>query len=64
MYIRAKNKFNHGGIIKMDLGESREIKDSLAKRLIELDLVEENRPTYKKMKVKDGSKHKTRNKDS
>lgn len=52
MYVRAKNEFNHGGIIAMKLGEHREIDDALAKKLIALGLVVEHTITPKKMKIK------------
>lgn len=64
MYVKAKNEFNHGGIISMNCGEHREVDDVLAKKLIDLGLVVEHKITHKKIKFKNESKHKTRNKDT
>jgi len=53
MYVRAKNSFNHGGIIEMVLGDCKTIDDSLAKTLIGLDVVVQTNPhSYKKIKIK------------
>ena len=44
MYVRAKNSFNHGGIVKMNAGDCRVIDDDIAAKLIALDLVVETNP--------------------
>lgn len=52
MYVKAKVTFNHGGFFKMNYGQYKEVTDELGKTLLSLDLVEENRPSHKKMKIK------------
>ena len=52
MYVKAKTKFNHGGIVQMEGGESRKLKDDIAKRLIEMGLVIEVVESHKKIKIK------------
>ena len=52
MYVRAKVKFNHGGFFKMNYGEYKEVTEELGKTLLSLDLVEVNKPSHKKIKIK------------
>lgn len=52
MYIRAKNKINHGGYLKMEAGEFRQVDDDVGKHLIMIGVAEENTPSHKKMKIK------------
>jgi len=59
MYVRAKNEFNHGGIVAMKCGEYRDLPDNIAEKLLELDLVEKNTPSHKKMEVKNVTKSET-----
>ncbi len=65
MYVRAKNSFNHGGIVKMNAGDCRVIDDDIAAKLIALDLVVETNPkSYKKIKpVKDSGEEDYENPD-
>ena len=51
MYVRARTTFNHGGIVKMKGGEKLNVKDDIAKRLIDMGLVVEVE-SYKKIKIK------------
>lgn len=65
MYVRAKVSFDRGNTMKpMKQGEHREISNELAEKLIFLDLVEENKPSYKKIKFKKNvtPKHKAEDK--
>ena len=53
MYLIAKGTFNHGGIVSKKAGESwDEPNEELAKKLIKLGVAAENKPSYKKIKVK------------
>ena len=53
MYVRAKETFNYGGIVKMNGGDHREVKDDIANKMIKLGLVAKYNPgSYKKIKVK------------
>ena len=53
MYVRAIEKFNYGGIVKMNSGDCREVKDDLANKMIKLGLVKKHNPdSYKKIKIK------------
>ena len=52
MFVKAKRTFNYGGIVQMNANDHDDIKDSIAKKLIELGLVVENVPSYKRIKVK------------
>ena len=53
MYVRALNEINHGGFLKMKGGECREIDNNVAKHLILLGVMEENKVSHKKIKIKD-----------
>ena len=53
MYVVAKETFDRGNTMKpMKKGETREMPDELAKKLIFLDLVKEVDTSYKKIKFK------------
>ena len=52
MFVKAKKTFNYGGIVQMTAGDRDDIKDDLAKKLIELGLVAENVISHKRIKVK------------
>ena len=52
MYVRALNKFNHGGIVEFEYGESKKLDDTLAKKLIDIGLVIEVVESHKKIKIK------------
>ena len=51
MLVKAKTKINYGGIVHLEEGETAEVKDEIAKKLLLLKHVELV-PSYKKMKVK------------
>jgi hypothetical protein len=52
MYVKAKETFNYGGIIKMSKGECQIVSDELAIKLLKINVVEENKNTHKKIKFK------------
>jgi len=53
MYVKANKTFNYGGIVEMTIGDHEEVKDDLAKKLIDLGLVTENKISHKKIKIKE-----------
>lgn len=53
MYVKAIRTFNYGGIVAMESGEYKELKEDIAKFLIKKGLVAENKLTHKRIKIKD-----------